>query len=1020
MPQVKPILYSLILIFTLSGFSGLIYQSIWSHYLKLFLGHASYAQILVLAIFMGGMAIGSALAARFSHRLTNLILWYGIIEGIIGLFGIGFHGLFVSVQGFAFESLFPQLGSPGLIHASKWTLGALLILPQSILLGATFPLLAAGIIRRFPGNTGNSLATLYFVNSLGAAIGVLFNAFVFIPNLGLPGAVLTAGLINIALAILVYRIAKNDRYPAPQPTSQQPASDAGPTQPLTGFFLLVAAGTGLASFMYEIGWIRMLSMVLGGSTHSFEIMLSAFILGLAIGGFWIRKKIDRFQNPLLALGLIQLAMGTLAALTIPIYNQTYELMGFVMDALNRNDSGYLLYTLFSYGISLLVMLPATICAGTTLPLITYLLMRQRGGDEVIGKVYAWNTLGSILGVVLAVQLVMPWLGLKWVIVGGALVDVALGAWLIQRAGLRWAEHRPQMAFIALCALVFLSFPLTGLDTQKMASGVYRYGYREDIVEHQIPFHKDGKTSTVAVKQDGDFVVMLNNGKPDAGLYLRRANEAGATEERPKLTGDEPTMVLLGSLPYVYKPDAQYIANIGLGSGLTAHALLGQPQLKRLDSIEIEQAVVEAAQLFRPNVDRLFTDPRSRLIIEDAKTHFASAGQRYDVIVSEPPNPWVSGVASLFSAEFYRDIQRYLSQDGVFVQWMHLYEISPNLVATVYQALRQHFAHIHLYQLNEGDMAIVASRQPLRADYQAPYKHADLRAELVQVGIPSAADLAFRRLAAEDKLDLIFAPYGPSSNSDFFPLLDNGAAKARFTRSQATTLWQLRHAQGLDALLAEGPNPLEPAVLTETRHLSAAQGHNRIIRRLNLIQGYLATDAPPALSTTPDQLQAWELVKILRLCRQADAPEALRSEAIAQRLIDLSLELVGLYPFAQTQQLMQHARPCMDQLAPKGGLWIRLHLAWFAQDHAQALELTSRYLAQPGVAQSAEFKHLMRLYLASQILSGQLDPALAQHRANAQLSQQVLEINALYRLLDELNRQGKLRSPASGAQAPTEG
>ncbi|MEW8585584.1 MAG: hypothetical protein AB2531_07450, partial [Candidatus Thiodiazotropha sp.] len=304
-------LYVFIAVFALSGFSGLIYESIWSHYLKLFLGHASYAQVLVLAIFMGGMAIGSALAAKLSNRLTNLILWYGIVEGIIGLFGLTFHSIFVAVQSAAFEDIFPNLEAAWLVHTVKWMIGSFMILPQSILLGATFPLLTAGLIRRFPGNSGKTLATLYFINSFGAAIGVLTNAFVLIPNIGLPGAVLTAGLLNVFLAIAVYFLSKGDHYPSTKPASG--ADSSAISNSVYSYLLVIAAFTGLASFMYEIGWIRMLTMVLGGSTHSFEIMLSAFILGLAIGGFWIRKKIDAFDNPLLVLGIIQLVMGTFAA-----------------------------------------------------------------------------------------------------------------------------------------------------------------------------------------------------------------------------------------------------------------------------------------------------------------------------------------------------------------------------------------------------------------------------------------------------------------------------------------------------------------------------------------------------------------------------------------------------------------------------------------------------------------------------------------------------------------------------------
>src|SRR5512146_2758958 len=188
------------LLFALSGFSGLIYESIWTHYLKLFLGHAAYAQTLVLAIFMGGMAIGSWLCARFSGRWSNLLKGYAVAEGIIGAGALVFHDLFARTIELSYTAVIPNLASPAIVAAYKWALSSLLILPQSILLGMTFPLMSAGIIRRHPRAPGEALALLYFTNSLGAAIGVLSSGFYLTDKLGLPGTMQVAGLVNLVLA----------------------------------------------------------------------------------------------------------------------------------------------------------------------------------------------------------------------------------------------------------------------------------------------------------------------------------------------------------------------------------------------------------------------------------------------------------------------------------------------------------------------------------------------------------------------------------------------------------------------------------------------------------------------------------------------------------------------------------------------------------------------------------------------------------------------------------------------------
>ena len=200
------------MLFALSGFSGLIYESIWTHYLKLFLGHAAYAQTLVLAIFMGGMAIGSWICSKYSSRWKNLLLGYAMTEGIIGLCALAFHHAFTYTIELSYSSVIPQLGNPVTVSAFKWVLSALMILPQSVLLGMTFPLMTAGILRLFPGRPGRTIAMLYFTNSIGAAIGVLVSGFMLIRLTGLPGTIRIAGLINIILGLTVWFLIRRSRF----------------------------------------------------------------------------------------------------------------------------------------------------------------------------------------------------------------------------------------------------------------------------------------------------------------------------------------------------------------------------------------------------------------------------------------------------------------------------------------------------------------------------------------------------------------------------------------------------------------------------------------------------------------------------------------------------------------------------------------------------------------------------------------------------------------------------------------
>ena len=294
--------------------------------------------------------------------------------------------------------------------------------------------MSAGVLRRVPSAPGARSSLLYFANSLGAAAGVLRRRLRAARLVGLPGTLLAAACVNLVVARRGARrraqLAGARTTPRPAP-SRPPVPTATPRRPRCPLVALAAHaaprrgfGTAVASFIYEIAWIRMLSLVLGSATHSFELMLSAFILGLALGAFWIRRRADRVRRLRCARSaLVQMVMGALALATLPVYLQSFHWMARFMAALRRNDRGLPRVHVARYVICLAVMLPATFCAGMTLPLITRMLLRGGSGERAIGAVYAVNTLGSIVGAALAALVLMPLLGLKWLLVAGAAVDM---------------------------------------------------------------------------------------------------------------------------------------------------------------------------------------------------------------------------------------------------------------------------------------------------------------------------------------------------------------------------------------------------------------------------------------------------------------------------------------------------------------------------------------------------------------------------------------------------------------------
>ena len=783
-------------LFALSGFTGLIYESVWSHYLKLFLGAAAFAQSFVLAAFMGGMALGAWLASRWSARLPNLLAVYGWIEAAIGAAALIFHEAFVLLTQLSLDQVIPALGSPASVEIYKYSLCAALIVPQTLLLGMTFPLLSGAVIRRAPEASGHHLAMLYFTNSIGAAAGALAAAFLLLGWVGMPGTMRIAGALNLALAVAVLAIARGGE---PAPLVAQPRDGATPLGTyLVRLFLAGAFVTGLASFVYEIAWIRMLSLVLGSSFHAFELMLSAFITGLALGSLWIRRRIDKIEDPVRYAGLVQLGMGLAALATIYVYHWTFDWMAWALAILRRNEAAYPVFNLFSHALAFAVMLPATFLAGMTLPLFTYVLLRGGRGERAIGQIYASNTLGAIAGVLLTVHFLLPDTGLKLALVLGAAADMLLGAWLLRTSQ---AAFRRAHAFAALI-LGMLAATATAraeiLEPERLASGVYRYG--KAVPEHrQVFFYRDGKTASVAVsggtKLDG--VSILTNGKPDAAI--------GMDPSQPP-DGDEYTMTLLGALPLLIKPEARTFANIGWGSGLTAAVLVSHGGPREVDTIEIEPAMVAGARSFFPRNIRAYRDSRSQVFFEDAKSYFARHGKLYDVIISEPSNPWVNGVASLFTTEFYRDSKRYLAPGGLFVQWLQLYELNDRLLGSMLAALGENFADYEVYAANSSDLVVVAvveGRVPPASPL--PQTESVFLQELDRLGIRRVEDIGARRVGTKREIAPLFATLGAPVNSDFRPLVQLEAPRARFEVTFAQAIFSLVSAP-LPVLEMAGGSP----------------------------------------------------------------------------------------------------------------------------------------------------------------------------------------------------------------------
>jgi spermidine synthase len=916
-------------LFMVSGFGGLIYESVWTHYLKLFLGHSAYAQTLVLVVFIGGLAAGAWAASQWGGRLANPLRAYAIVELVVGLLALVFHPVFVAATGWGYDVLLPAACAPERsVCAAQWALSALLLAPQSVLIGATFPLVSSAVLRMDPRLPGRHISMLYFLNSFGAVIGVIASIFVLIPALGLPGTLRLAGAVNIAVALAALALARAAppafAVPPIVPAPGAPAADGR----LLRLLLATALLTGLSSFIYEIVWIRMLSLVLGASTYSFELMLASFILGLALGGGWVRERIDQVEDPVRFLGLVQIVMGVAAAATLPIYNASFDAMAWLLGSVSRNSGGFLLFNLGSVAISLLVMLPATFCAGMTLPIITYRLLRSPSGERAIGWVYSANTVGSILGVIVAVHVLMTWLGVRGALLVGAAIDVLLGvgliAWRARALRPRWAQLAPIP--IGLAALAFFACCVP-IDLGRSASGVFRTGIAHLGSETRIVYHQDGKTATVDVLADGEVRSIRTNGKSDAAISMDPA-------KRP--TQDEMTMALLAIMPLAHRPDAATAAVIGLGSGMSTDVMLRSPNIRRVDTIEIEPAIVAGARNFLPVVKRAFDDPRGRIVIDDAKSYFARGRQRYDIIVSEPSNPWVSGVASLFTEEFYARLSQSLNEGGVLSQWLHTYEMDAVTLASILGAVSKTFPQFVVYSSNEHDLVLIARKggAPGKPDLSV-LAWPDMRPVVERLKLGDPAVLERRSFGSSASILALFTPIGAPANSDYRPLVEQRASRTRFTQEFVTELLDMQASpmpllEMLDGTFRPADHPIDtiPATVPERAAIDAWDFFDAVMK-----PGFVPPGPPPR----PDSREHG--ARLISMWAR-ECPSELHFPRLLPSMIAMA-EVVNPHLDRKTATALWaslEGSPCGRRLAPAERRWLDLFGAVAARDAARMTRL----------------------------------------------------------------------------------
>jgi spermidine synthase len=715
--------------FFLSGAAGLIYQVAWTKSLGLIFGHTVYATAVVLAVFMAGLASGSVYLGRWAKGHTNPVTLYARIEfliaatGALSLAGLAaVRSLYVIVYPVVSGSQIP------LLALRLFGVTVVLFIP-TLLMGATLPILVHSLVRS-SSDLGAGVSQLYWVNTLGAVAGTLIAGFVLLPAWGLRVTICCAAAVNaLAGMIALWASSENRTAPAVKVLPRKVIRDRSIPQQLSFRFLLfLFAVIGSTAFAYEIAWTRLLGITIGSSTYAFTLMLAAFLLGTVIGSAFFHHFFGGSRKISIAtLSRTQIGIGMAALSSLVLF----PWMAAMVPKLLRNaDQAFGGLVLTQFVVSALAMLPTAMIFGFNFPMIVVLLDRsdagQTGSSVTVGKAYAANTIGCIVGAVATGFWLVPWLGSFQVIGLAAAINLLLALVLDSRAPQRRVLHLAIdigcfiLAVVVGFSSLFYNQPLLMLSAVLYGnSHQRRLTFGEVVATTDLVFAEEGVNDSIAVVRTDANVSLRVNGKVDAS------------------TGDARTQLLLGHLGAALHPMPRRVLIIGFGSGMTASAVARYPDVEEIDCVEIEPAVIHAAPYLGSLNRGVLSDARVHVIFDDARNFLLTSRQKYDLIISEPSNPWIAGVATLFTDEFYAAARQRLAPGGMFVQWVQSYSLDPGDLRMIMATFAPHFAEVTLWRGEETDLLLLGRTDtaPLQFNHlRALWQNQALRADLEAIDV----------------------------------------------------------------------------------------------------------------------------------------------------------------------------------------------------------------------------------------------------------------------------------------------
>jgi spermidine synthase len=687
-PDSRAALIGVTACFALSGFAALLYQTAWTRQFALVFGTSELAVATVLAAYMAGLALGAWLVQRYLDRVRQPVFVYGALE-----FGIGLAALSVPVLLMGAERLLvavlggqpgPPEGTAGLQTVFYLVTSFVVLVIPTACMGATLPLLARHVVRTRE-QIGRRVGVLYAANTFGAVAGALATAFLLLPNAGLRETVVLGAIVNVLVFAVAALIARSElRYVPQQPAwadnerlqrARVPWRDRFAPGP--GWILPIMLASGAASFAYEVLWTRMLSHVLGGSVHAFAVMVASFLLGIALGS---AAAVPFARSRAIAQVAFIVTQIAIAVTSVGVYLS--------LDAMIPATTGLR----GNIGFALVMMLPAAVFIGATFPLAVRILADDPAAAAPgTARVYAWNTVGAIVGALLAGFVIIPALRFEGAIYVTVVANLAIAlatALLFATPRLVWGAAT---AVLVLTGVFFFQPPVPSRLLAASPLNISGDG--------EMRYYAVGRSASVVVLEREGSLLLRTNGLPEAIIDLPGTP--------PRFTGE----FWLSPLACIARPTTKSMLIVGYGGGAVVEGV--PPSVRQVDVIELEPQVLAANEALRTLRARdPLLDPRVNVIVNDARGALALTSRSYDAIVSQPSHPWTAGASHLYTREFMQQARAHLRPEGVFVQWMNLSFIDEAMLRSLAATMLDVFPHVRIYRPDPDTLVFLASAQAL--------------------------------------------------------------------------------------------------------------------------------------------------------------------------------------------------------------------------------------------------------------------------------------------------------------------